>query len=189
MQNPIVASKSDLETPNKVATTAGRTSMESFAEKFKTIYLGDDLDGFMKLLDKDIVWTFMATGEKFSGLEQVRKAAERSMAGRVHTKTAHMEMTNLFWSDDTLCIEYLHRCISPEHATLTGSPPAGTEIAVAICITMHVKNGKIDAFNEYLDLSTLSGGAKRTLFVQDGNGPAKKPTPAAQATPPIPNAR
>jgi ketosteroid isomerase-like protein len=156
----------------------------TLAERTQTIYLGDDLDGFMKLLDKDVVWTFMATGEKFSGIEHVRMAAERSMAGRVHTKTLHMEMTNLFWNDDELCIEYLHRCISPEHATLTGSPPAGTEMAVPICITMHVKNGKIDVFNEYLDLSTLSGGAKRTLFVQEGDGATKHPAPAAQATPP-----
>ena len=40
MQNPIVASKSDLETPNKEATAAGRTSMASFVEKFKTIFSG-----------------------------------------------------------------------------------------------------------------------------------------------------
>lgn len=30
--------------------------------------------------------------DKDSGLEQVRKAAERSMAGRVHTKTLHMHI-------------------------------------------------------------------------------------------------
>jgi hypothetical protein len=34
---------------------------ESFAQKFKKIYLGDDLDGFMELVDKNAVWTFMAT--------------------------------------------------------------------------------------------------------------------------------
>lgn len=27
-----------------------------------------------------------------------------------------------------VCIEYLHRAITPEHSTITGSPPAGTEI-------------------------------------------------------------
>src|ERR1700689_2963014 len=110
MQNPIVASNSDLETPNKEATTAGRMSMKSFAEKFQEGFLWDDPDGVIKLIDKDIVWNFMATGERFSGLEQYRKAAEKAMAGRVHTDALHMEVTNLFWSDDQLCIEYLNRC-------------------------------------------------------------------------------
>lgn len=40
MQNPIVASNSALETPNKEPTTAGRTSMDSFAEKFKRFFSG-----------------------------------------------------------------------------------------------------------------------------------------------------
>jgi len=139
------------------------SEIESFAQKFKKIYLSDDLDGFMQLVDEDAVWTFMATGEQFKGIGQIRKASEKAMAGRVHTKDLHMEMTNLFAGEEQVCMEYLHRAIAPEHATITGSPPAGTEIAVPICITMHVKNGKFDRFNEYLDLATVSG-VKQHLF-------------------------
>lgn len=138
-------------------------SQEAFMEKFRTCYLGDDLDTFMQLMDDDAVWTFMATGEKFSGLEQIRKLAEKAMAGRIHTKDLHMELKNLFASDDMVCIKYLHRAIVPEQGTLAGGPPAGTEIAVPICITMRIKNGKICTSNEYLDLGTFSG-AKRKLF-------------------------
>jgi ketosteroid isomerase-like protein len=132
-------------------------------EKFRTCYLGDDLDTFMELMDEGAVWTFMATGETFKGREQIRAAAEKSMAGRVHTKSLHMELKSLFASDDMVCIEYLHRASVPAHATITGSPPAGTEIAVPICITMCIQDGKICTFNEYLDLATFSG-AKKKLF-------------------------
>ena len=161
--------------PIAEAKTVPNYATESFAEKFKKIYLGDDLDGFMQLVDRDAVWTFMATGETFCGVDQIRKAAEKAMAGRIHTKDLHMELTNMFSGEEQVCIEYLHRGIMPEHSTITGSPPAGTEIAVPICITIHVKNGKFDRFNEYMDLATLSG-VKQHLFSDT------KPSPAPGTT-------
>jgi ketosteroid isomerase-like protein len=161
----------DMETVRRqLGTVDTQHDTESFAQKFKKIYLGDDLDGFMQLVDKDAVWSFMATGEKFRGLDQIRKAAEKSMAGRIHTKDLHMELTNMFSGEEQVCIEYLHRAIIPENSTITGSPPAGTEIAVPICITMHVKNGKFDKFDEYMDLATLSG-VKQHLFSDTGPSP------------------
>jgi ketosteroid isomerase-like protein len=148
----------DMETVRRqLGTTGTQHDTESFAQKFKKIYLGDDLDGFMQLVDKDAVWNFMATGEKFCGIEQIRKAAEKSMAGRIHTKDLHMELTNMFSGEEQVCIEYLHRAMMPENSTITGSPSAGAEIAVPICITMHVKNGKFDKFDEYMDPATLNG--------------------------------
>jgi ketosteroid isomerase-like protein len=165
----------DMETVKRqLGTVDTQHDTESFAQKFKKIYLSDDLDGFMQLVDKDAVWSFMATGEKFCGVDQIRKAAEKSMAGRIHTKDLHMELTNMFSGEEQVCIEYLHRAIMPENSTITGSPPAGTEIAVPICITMHVKNGKFDKFDEYMDLATLSG-AKQHLFSDT------KPSPASGA--------
>jgi ketosteroid isomerase-like protein len=80
--------------------TNPNVATESFARKFKKIYLGDDLDGFMQLVNKDAVWTFMATGETYRGIEQIRKAAKKAMAGRVHTKDLHMELTNLFSGEE-----------------------------------------------------------------------------------------
>jgi ketosteroid isomerase-like protein len=55
----------------------------------------------------------------------------------------------------------------PEHGTITGSPAAGTEIAVPICLTIRIKNGKFDKVDEYLDLATLSG-VKQHLFADPG---------------------
>jgi hypothetical protein len=38
----------------------------------------------------------MATGETFRGVDQIRNLAEKAMAGRIHTKALHMELTNMF---------------------------------------------------------------------------------------------
>jgi ketosteroid isomerase-like protein len=149
--------------PVTEVTTNRNSATESFAERFKKIYLGDDLDGFMQLVDKDAVWSFMATGEKFCGVDQIRKLAEQAMAGRIHTKDLHVELTKMFSGEEQMCIEYLYRGILPEHSTLTGSAAAGTEIAVPICLTMHIKNGRFDKVDEYLDLATLSG-VKQHMF-------------------------
>ncbi|HEY4832737.1 MAG TPA: nuclear transport factor 2 family protein [Waddliaceae bacterium] len=151
------------ETAIPIKTENKNPSLESFALKFRKVLFGDDLDGFMQLFNNDAVWTFMATGEKFTGIEEIRKGGAKAMTGRVHTKDFHMEGKNLFWSDEWVCIEYLHHCLAPEHAIISGSPKAGTEIALPICITMHIKNGKIDTFNEYLNLATITG-KKETLF-------------------------
>ena len=75
-------------------------AQEEFMEKFRTCFVGDDLDTSMQLMDEGAVWTFMATGETFKGREQIRGAAERAMAGRVHTEALHMEVKNFFASDD-----------------------------------------------------------------------------------------
>jgi hypothetical protein len=116
----------------------------------------------------------MATRETFRGIEQIRKAAEKAMAGRIHTKDLHMELTNLFSGEGQVCIEYLHRGLILEHGTITGSAAAGTEIAVPICITMYIKDGKFDRFNEYLDLATFSG-VKQHLFSDT------KPNPVSES--------
>ena len=61
------------ESPTRTPTTeANRSTIESFVEKFKKVYLGDDLDGFMKLVDRDAVWTFIETGEQFHGIDEIK---------------------------------------------------------------------------------------------------------------------
>jgi ketosteroid isomerase-like protein len=145
----------------------------SVIQKFRTPLPGDDVDEFMQLVDKDAVWTFMATGEKFRGPDQIRMCAERAIAGRLHTKDKHVEVTNLFSTEDQLCIEYLYRPVVPEHGTAS----AGTEIGVPTCITMHVKNGKFDRFNEYVDMATFSAATEH-LSVQNGGGAPRQADPS-----------
>jgi hypothetical protein len=42
---------------------------ESFIKKFSEVFLSDDVDGMVDLVDKDCDWVIMATGETFHGPE------------------------------------------------------------------------------------------------------------------------
>jgi hypothetical protein len=53
---------------------------QAVIEKFKKTFLSveSDIDGFMEFIDPSYEWTLMATGEKFSGTDNIRKLAQRS---------------------------------------------------------------------------------------------------------------
>ncbi len=96
---------------------------ESFIRAFSDTFLTDDIGGFMKLIDQDCEWVLMATGETFRGTGEVRQLAERSVAARRHTKDDHIEFTNLFTSEDQMCLEYIHRAIVTEQWPSSSNRP------------------------------------------------------------------
>ncbi len=91
---------------------------QSFLQAFSDTFLSDDIDGIMKLIDQDCEWVIMAREETFRGASEVRQLVERSVAARQHTKDTHMEFTNLFTSEDQMCLEYIHHYIVPTSGPL-----------------------------------------------------------------------
>ncbi len=135
---------------------------ESFVKRFSQVFLSDDIEGMVDLMDKDCEWAIMATGESFHGPEQVRKLAERSVAARQHTKDVHMDFKNLFSTEDQMVLEYVHRgIITGSNDISVNLPKEGMEFVLPICLVCHVKNGKFDRINEYFDVSTLIGAQKK----------------------------
>ncbi len=138
---------------------------ESFIKRFSEVFLSDDIDGMVDLMDKDCEWAIMATGEVFRGPEQVRKLAERSVAARQHTRDVHMDFKNLFSTDDQMVLEYVHRgFITTSNDISVKLPKAGVEFVLPICLVCHVKNGKFDRIDEYFDVSTLIGAQKKMYY-------------------------
>jgi ketosteroid isomerase-like protein len=139
---------------------------QRFLQTFSDTFLSDDIDGFMQLIDPDCEWMIMATGETFRGASQVRQLADRSMAARQHTKDAHMEFTNLFTSEDQMCLEYTHRFIVTEQwPSSQNRPPVGTRGDLKICLACHVKDGKFNRIHEYFDLGQATEpGTVRHLY-------------------------
>jgi ketosteroid isomerase-like protein len=140
--------------------------LESFIRAFNDTFLTDDIDGFMQLIDSDCEWVIMATGETFRGEGSVRQLAERSVAARKHTQDVHMDFTNLFSSEDQMCLEYAHRGIITEKwPSSLQAPPVGTLFDIKICLVCHVKDGKFDRIHEYFDLGqVVSPGTVRRLY-------------------------
>ena len=66
-------------------------------ETFKKTFLSveSDVEGFMALVAPNCEWTIMATGEKFSGLDNIKELAMRSVAARTHTEEIKMAPTTL----------------------------------------------------------------------------------------------
>ena len=138
------------------------TLPESFIKKFSEVFLSDDIEGMVDLMDKGCEWTIMATGEVFRGPEQVRKLAERSVAARQHTRDVHMDFKNLFSTDEQMVLKYVHRgIITTSNDISVKLPKAGVKFMLPIRLVCHVKNGKFDKINEYFDVSTLIDAQKK----------------------------
>jgi hypothetical protein len=138
---------------------------QSAVDKFKATFLLDDLNGFMELIDPACEWTLMATGEKFVGLEAIRKLAERSMAARNHTGEIKMEPVAFLATADYFAAEYLHRAIvTGDWPSSANRPMPGTRVAIPICIIAHFKGEKFDRIHEYFDLATVFGKTGQKLY-------------------------
>jgi hypothetical protein len=133
---------------------------EAFLQRFKDTFLAEqsDVNGFMKLIDKDCVWTIEATGEVFRGWNQVKELADRSVAARNHTKDVQMVVSNEFVTNDSFVIEYTHGYFTTDKWTASTDRPAlGTKVFLPICVVAHFKGEKLDWLHEYFDLATVSG--------------------------------
>lgn len=129
---------------------------QRFLQTFSDSYLSDDVDRFMQLVDSECEWVIMATGESFRGADQVRQLAERSIAARKHTPDIHIELTNQFWSEDQMCLEYVHRAIvTAQWPSSHDQPPVGTKIDIKIALVCHIKNDKLTSIHEYFDLGQV----------------------------------
>jgi hypothetical protein len=138
---------------------------QAAVEKFKATFLEDDLDGFMELIDPVCEWTLMATGERFSGVPEIRKLAERSMAARHHTREVKMEPVALFATAQYFAAEYLHRAIvTADWPSSTHRPAPGTTLAIPICIVARFKGERFDQIHEYFDLATVQGKGGQKLY-------------------------
>jgi ketosteroid isomerase-like protein len=140
---------------------------EKLIQTFKKTFLAvdSDIEGFMELVAPDCEWTIMATGEKFSGIEKVRELAERSVAGRIHTKEIKMEPATLFATEEYFVIEYIHNAVVTENWPASKNRPApGSVLNIPICIVAHIKNEKFDRLHEYFDLATVAGMKGQKLY-------------------------
>jgi len=134
--------------------------------RFSEVFLSDDIDGFMELVDDECVWEIMATGEVFVGAANVRELAERSVAARTHTADLHMRFGDHTITDDRMYLEYVHEGIVTEHWPASENrPAAGSRFELPICLACRLKNGKFIRIYEYFDLGTvIAGGRNARLY-------------------------
>lgn len=135
---------------------------DELLDKFTQAMTHDDIEGVVSLWAEEGEWEIMATGEKFSGLEQIRQLATRSVAARNHPgadkKETGLLPYNVFQSaDGTKFIwEYIHKGVVTEQwPASTHKPTPGTRFELPIILMCEVKDGKLTKLREYFDLLTL----------------------------------
>lgn len=130
----------------------------NLVQAFTEAMTHDDIEGVVSLWAENGVWEIMATGEKFSGLEQIRQLATRSVAARNHPAGEGLLPFNVFTNADAtkFCWEYVHKAVVTDKWPASKNRPApGTEVKIPIVLICEVENGKLIRLNEYFDLLTV----------------------------------
>jgi ketosteroid isomerase-like protein len=137
-------------------------------DAFTAAFTSDDVESFYKLIDPNAVWVIMATGETFTGLDQIKQLAMRSVAARTHGGGLGIKPTNIFTNavGTKLCWEYLHTAVVTDQWPASKNRPApGTKIAVPIVLICDIREGKLTRVREYFDLETATEpGVQHKLY-------------------------
>lgn len=130
-----------------------RDNLALMRRYFDLLY-SKDMDAMLELIDDDIEWLVVPTGDVIRGKASLAELAENHWgASPDRTK----KLVNLFAVEDYACMEYT------SGGTLTGEvdfrsiriPPSGLAYEIQCCFVFHFKNGKIDRVHEYFDMDTV----------------------------------
>jgi len=142
-------------TEDKPATHERRVQDNlALMHRYFDLLYSKDLDAMLELVDDDIQWLVVPTGDIISGKASLAGLAENHWgASPDRTK----KLVNLFATEDYACMEYT------SGGTLTGEvdfrsikiPPSGRTYEIQCCFVFHFKNGKVDRVHEYFDMDTV----------------------------------
>lgn len=112
------------------------------------------LDSMLDLIDDDIEWLVVPTGDVIRGKASFAKMAKNHWAA---SPDRTKKLISLFAVQDYACMEYT------SGGTLTGEvdfgsiefAPSGLTYEIQCCFVFHFKNGKIDRVHEYFDMDTV----------------------------------
>lgn len=78
----------------------------------------------------------------------------------------HIELTNQFWIEDQMCLEYVHRAIvTAQWPCSHDQPLVGTKVDIKIALVCHINNDKLTSIHGYFDLGqVISPGTVRRLY-------------------------
>jgi len=119
----------------------------------------DDVESMLCLWDPEGEWEVMATGEKFSGLDEIRQLVTRSVATRNHRSGERLLPFNVFKNEEEtkFCWEYVHKgVVTDKWPAALGNHTVGTKFDLPIALMCDISNGKIVKVREYFDLLTLT---------------------------------
>lgn len=113
-----------------------------------------DVDGALSLVDPNVEWVNMATGETFRGPGGFRRILQEWW--RTFPDNS-VEIVDLIAGQDGATVEYIGK--GTHDGPLTGPSgeisPTGRHVEMQFCDVYKIKNGKIVSGHIYYDLETL----------------------------------
>lgn len=128
-------------------------NMQMMQRYFDALF-GKDLNIILDMLDDNIEWLIVPTGDTLKGKEQIAKLAPNHWAAspdRVKT------LVNVFASEEFACLEYRTAGTQTNQADFPSISlqPTGKHYDFLCCFVFHITNGKIDRVHEYFDMETV----------------------------------
>lgn len=122
--------------------------------RYFDLLFSKDLDSILSMIDDDIEWLVVPTGDVIIGKEAFAELARNHW---VASPDRIKRLVNLFAAGDYACMEYI------SGGTLTGEvdfgsiriPPSGLKYELQVCFVFHFKEGRIDRVREYFDMDTV----------------------------------
>jgi ketosteroid isomerase-like protein len=145
---------------NPTSETALRTRMQRIEDNLQMMHtyfdalFGKDLTPILEMIDDNIEWLIVSTGDTLKGKEQIAKLAPNHWAASPdRLKT----LVNVFASEEFACLEYRTAGTLSNQADFPSISfqPTGKHYEFLCCFVFHIANGKIDRVHEYFDLETV----------------------------------
>ncbi len=138
--------------------------------KYFDLLFTKNLSSILDLIDDNIEWLVVPTGDIIKGKEKFAQLAINHWGA---SPNRVKKLLNLFASEDYACMEYI------SGGTLTGQvdfgsikiPPSGLKYEIQCCFVFHITNGKIDRVHEYFDMDTVK---RITGFATSSDAPQSK---------------
>jgi ketosteroid isomerase-like protein len=127
----------------------------------------EDLSTILDMLDENIEWLIVPTGDTLRGKAEIARLAPNHWAAspdRIKT------LLNLFADEEYASLEYRTAGILTNKADFPSMTfeATGQKYDFLCCFVFHIKNGKIDRVHEYFDIETI----KRQLGAKGGQSGA-----------------
>ncbi len=124
-------------------------------QRYFDALFGKDLSAILDMIDDNIEWLIVPTGDTLKGKEQIAKLAPNHWAAspnRVKT------LVNVFAGEEFACLEYRTAGTLTNQADFPSISlqPTGTHYDFQCCFVFHITpTRKIDRVHEYFDMETV----------------------------------
>lgn len=142
---------SDSELRDRARRT--QENMDMMRKYFDALFT-KDLTPVLDVLDENIEWLIVPTGDTLKGKDTISKLAENHWNA---SQDRIKKLVNLFVTEEFACLEYITIGTLTNRADFPSInfEATGKKYEFACCFVFHITNGKIDRVHEFFDMESV----------------------------------